>query len=500
VNRPRGRAVLVALLAGLLVASACSGDDVLTRDGSATTSSADNPATTTTNDATTTAPPTREGADGDGVAGDAGIGDPYFPLLGNGGYDVTRYDLEFTIDGADGSDVAAAARITATATEDLDTFDLDFWRHDIERVEVDGRTAAHRLDGEELVIDPEPVLREGATFVVDVRYRGRFTPVPGAGFGDLGWQQVGGVTFVSDEPFGAHSWFPSNDHPSDKAAFGITITVPDGTTAVATGTLVSRTSSGGRTTSVWDHPDPIPTYVVALAFGDLRIVESDGPHGIGIRHAFPRALADRAITAFADTADLVTDLEELFGPYPFDTYGVLVVDGELGYAMENQTLVLYPRSILDGSQFSQVTVVHELAHHWFGNWVSPASWDETWLNEGFAAYAEQLWLEHTTAGYDIDGAMRRIAARGHGQIGDPGVRRMFSEDVYQRGALTLHALRRTMGDAGFFQLLRLWCDRYGGSSATSEDLAALASEVAGQDLHAFFAQWLDGATTPPLPS
>jgi aminopeptidase N len=162
-------------------------------------------------------------------------------------------------------------------------------------------------------------------------------------------------------------------------------------------------------------------------------------------------------------------------------------------------LALYPRSILDGSRFSTVTIVHELAHHWFGNWVSPANWDETWLNEGFAAYSEQLWLEHTTPGYDVDAAMEAMAGRPFGQIGDPGVRRMFSDDVYRRGALTLHALRRTIGDAGFFQLLRTWSDRYGGKSATSEDLADLASEVAGQDLHPFFTQWLDAPVMPALP-
>jgi aminopeptidase N len=498
VNRRRTRAPFVALLVALLTASACSGDDVLSRDGdgesSDTTTSVAEHRPSTSGDPTTSDAPSGDG----GIAGAAGAGDPYFPELGNGGYDVSRYDLAFTIDGAD---VAAEVRITATATDDLDSFDLDFRQFDIESVDVDGQAAPHRLDGEELVVDPDPVLVDGSTFVVDVRYSGRPRPVPGAGFGELGWQQVGGVTFVSDEPYGAHSWFPSNDHPSDKAAFGITITVPAGTTAVASGTLVSQeTTSDGRTTTVWDNPDPIPTYVVALAFGDLQVVESDGPHGIAIRHAFSRALADEATATFANTADLIADLEEMFGPYPFDTYGVLVVDGELGYAMENQTLVLYPRSILDGSRFSTVTIVHELAHHWFGNWVSPAGWDETWLNEGFATYAEQLWLEHTTPGYDIDGAMRELAARDHGQIGDPGVRRMFSDDVYQRGALTLHALRHTMGDAGFFQLLRLWCDRYGGSSATSEDFADLASEVAGQDLHPFFAQWLDTPTTPRLPS
>jgi aminopeptidase N len=168
--------------------------------------------------------------------------------------------------------------------------------------------------------------------------------------------------------------------------------------------------------------------------------------------------------------------------------------------METQTLSLFPASILDGSRFSRLTIVHELAHHWFGNWVSPASWNETWLNEGFAAYAEQLWLEHTTPGYDIDGAMQAIAADGqYGPIGDPGVSGMFAPAVYRRGALTLHALRHTMGDAAFFRLLRAWPDRFGGTTATTDDLADLASEIAGDDLDPFFAAWVDAPKMPALP-
>jgi aminopeptidase N len=324
--------------------------------------------------------------------------------------------------------------------------------------------------------------------------------VPDALLGNLGWQRVGDVTFVSDEPGGAHSWMPVSDHPSDKAAYRISITLPDGTTAVASGVLASKESAEGWTTWVWDNPDPIPSYVVGLAIGPLTLVESEGPHGIHIRHAFPSTLVDKGTEAFASTSQMITDLEAIFGPYPFDSYGALVVDGELGYAMENHTLALFPASIVDGSRNSTLTMVHELSHHWFGNYVSPASWNETWLNEGFASYAEQLWLEHTDPGYDIDGAMRAMALDTYGPIGDAGRSGIFSPAVYQRGALTLHALRRTMGDAGFFQFLRAWTDRHAGANATTGDFADLASDVAGQDLHPLIDQWVNAKVMPELPA
>jgi aminopeptidase N len=490
------RRLVTSLLAATLVAVACTDDGGLL-PASTTTADGSGEVATPTTLTTPTTPTTSTTSDGLGVAGAPGLGDPYFPTLGNGGYDVDRYHLDLTVDGAD---IVASVIIEATASAALDTFNLDFATFAIDGLDVNGEPASHRFDGDELVVDPDPVLAAGDAFTVDVRYRGRPPSVENDVLGTLGWQTLGGVTFVSDEPNGAHTWFPSNDHPADKASFRVTMTVPRDTVAVASGVLVSRRDDGARSTWVWEHSEPIATYVLALAIGPLTLVESDGPHGIHIRHAFAPRLADRATAVFAGTADMITDLEEMFGPYPFDSYGALVIDGELGYAMETQTLSLFPASILDGSRFSRLTIVHELAHHWFGNWVSPASWNETWLNEGFATYAEQLWLEHTTPGYDIDGAMQTIAADGqYGPIGDPGVSGMFAPAVYRRGALTLHALRHTMGDAAFFRLLRAWPDRFGGTTATTDDLADLASEIAGDDLDPFFAEWVDAPKMPALP-
>jgi aminopeptidase N len=499
VTRARPVARAVALVAAALLAlGACSGGDVLS--GAATTSTPD--AATPT---TAAAPSTTSGADANARAGEPGAGDPYFPLLGNGGYDVARYELDLDVHG---DAVTADVTIEATATADLDSFDLDFAPFTIDDLRVDGAPAPYRFDlaadegagaAGELVVDPDPVLEAGSDFVVEIRYHGVPRSEPNPVLGTLGWQRVGDVTFVSDEPDGAHTWFPANDHPSDKAAFRFRITAPSDVVVVASGVLASKEQHDGTTTWVWDHPEPMATYVAALAIGPLTVVESDGPHGIHIRHAFAPSLAAVATPAFADTAQMITDLEAMFGPYPFDSYGALVVDGNLGYAMENQTLTLFDRTIVDGSFESSKTMVHELAHHWFGNWVSPATWQDTWLNEGFATYAEQLWLEHTIAGYDIDGAMRTMARRPYAAIGDPGPGSMFSGAVYTRGALTLHALRRTMGDAGFFQLLRAWCDRFGGSTASTADLADLASEVAGTDLHPLVEAWVASPVMPRLP-
>jgi aminopeptidase N len=481
--------------AGLLVCglaasgAACSGDAFDAGRVGPTTSDAPR------NTAPTAPSPTEDEPAGE--AGAPGVGDPYFPGLGNGGYDVQHYDLVLDTDGAA---VVASATITAVATVPLDTFSLDFVGLEIDAISIDGEAAPFTRALGELVVDPAPVIDDGDTFEVRVDYHGEPGPLPNPVLGQLGWQRAAGATFVASEPDGARTWFPANDHPTDKAGFRFAITVPAGTAAVASGVMTGRTDAAdGRTTFVWEHPDAMPTYLATIAFGELVVVESDGPHGVVIRHAFAPRLAEKATRTFADTATMIADLEGIFGPYPFDVYGVLVIDGDLGYALENQTLSLFDRSILDGTDASTRIIVHELAHHWFGNWVTPESWRDIWLNEGFATYAEELWRERTVAGYDIDGSMRALSRRSFGPIGDPGVSGMFSGAVYGRGALTLHALRRTMGDAAFFAFLRAWVDRFGGANASTADLGDLASEVAGTDLRPLIDEWLNNPTMPPLP-
>jgi aminopeptidase N len=191
---------------------------------------------------------------------------------------------------------------------------------------------------------------------------------------------------------------------------------------------------------------------------------------------------------------------ERFGPYPFEVYGALVVPEFLGYAIENQSLSMFGiETVTSGS--GEAVIAHELAHQWFGNNVSVAQWDDIWLNEGFATYAEALWRDAIDPAFDVDAEMRRRAAGGAdlSPPGDPGARGLFSPGVYQRGALTVHALRLTIGDDAFFALTREWNRRFGGASASTADFIALAEELGGRDLDGFFRQWLFDDAMPPLP-
>ena len=306
-----------------------------------------------------------------------------------------------------------------------------------------------------------------------------------------------------NEPEGASTWYPANDHPSDKATYTFHITVPDGVSAVANGDLVSQTPTGdGHTTWTYDAKAPMASYLTQVVIGDYRVTNELGPEGITIRNVFATHLADEATVDFSRTPEMITLFASQFGPFPFDIYGALVVDERSQFALETQTLSIFDASFVDGSVTGDQVMAHELAHQWFGDSVTPATWKDIWLNEGFATYAEWLWQEHV-GGMSVADMANRV----HGQItsstltGDPGPEQLFDvEGVYLRGALTLQALRLTVGDDVFFTILRTYAARFADRNVATADFVAVANEVAKRDLHDLFDAWLYREALPALPS
>ncbi|MGH9110722.1 MAG: M1 family metallopeptidase [Acidimicrobiales bacterium] len=480
-------AVAVVAVAAIASDGPGSNDADAVRDASRATTN------TTPTTATTASPPPPGGAS----AGATGAGDPYFPDAGNGGYGVERYVLDLTWDPA-GEHLEGVATITATATQPLSSFALDLVGLDVSRVVVDGeRARAERQGDRDLVVTPGAAIADGASFEVVVDYGGSPAAISGADPVDPGWWGEGDEVYVASEPDGAATFFPSNDHPSDKAAYEIRVTVPDGLEVAANGTLRETVPGDGVQTWVYDAPDPMATYLVQVVIADLTFEEQEGPGGLPIRNAYDADVGSEARGALAATADMVDFYDDLFGPFPFVSYGGVVVDDELGFALETQTLSLFGADAL-----SERIVAHELAHQWFGDDVSPVTWRDIWLNEGFATYAEWLWGEHAS-GASIDD-IAAVAALSPGldrPPGDPGADHLFATTVYVRGALTLHVLRHTLGDEAFFDLLRAWSERYGGGAASTADFEALAAEVGDREpgeLEPLFDAWLRAPELPQL--
>ncbi len=268
-----------------------------------------------------------------------------------------------------------------------------------------------------------------------------------------------------------------------------------GQTGVGPGTLVdSRINADGSETLVWAAREPMTTYLASIATGDFEVTSETTGTGLVVRHAVHRDALLETGDALESTEEMITGFEEQFGPYPFESYGVLVVPEQLGFALENQTLSLFGTDVI-GSPSAQPILAHELAHQWFGNDISPAAWDDIWLNEGFATWAEWWWTERTT-GIDVTEVARTIPMEPLAGL-TPDT--LFDINVYWRGGLTLEALRRTVGDDAFGEILREWSRRYGGGVASTEDFLDLVTEMAGRDATTIVSQWIFSPDMPELP-
>ncbi len=435
------------------------------------------------------------------VAGADGIGDPYFPLAGNGGIDVVHYDLEldYTPPGPAPAPLEgtldASATIELEATANLASFNLDLRGLTADRVRIDGRRTPFDQVDNELVVSARPPLRTGDTVTVEIDYGGTTTRPRDIENALYGFVTTRDGAMVVSEPDGAATWFPVNDHPLDKATYAFEITVPEGLVAVANGELVGESTTAGRTTWTWDAPDPMAAYLATATIGNFELVSSTAPNGVEILDAIDRDLAPSASADLALTGDMLVFFADLYGEYPFVNYGAIVDDDSVGYALETQTRSFFSRNAREG------TIAHELAHQWMGDHVGPSQWSDIWLNEGWATYSSWLWSEdqgRTTAQQSYESVLGIAADSSYWTIvvSDPGPFGLFSSPVYTRGAATLHALRLEIGDDAFFDLAREWVARYGGATGSTDDFRSLAEEVSGQDLDSLFDAWLDAQVRP----
>jgi aminopeptidase N len=427
--------------------------------------------------------------------------DEYLSAHGEDGYRVAHYDLALAYRPA-ASRLTARATITALAERTLPEIRLDFARLRAEKVRVDGAPARHAHRDGKLLVRPARPVEAGRSFTVAVDYAGTPQPVR-SHWGDIGWEELTDGALVASQPTGAPSWYPCNDRPADKATYRIAVTAPARYTVVANGALVSRRVAAGNATWVYHQPVPMSTYLVTVHIGLSTVVdlaEQPVPQQVVV----PRRLLGAARHDFGRQPRMLEVFGRLFGPYPFADYRVVVVDDPLDVPLEAHGLSIFGANHVDGRRGCERLVAHELAHQWFGNSLTVAGWRHIWLNEGFAKYAEWLWSE--VAG----GEPARVhAARSWAglarlsqdvRIADPGVRRMFDDRVYQRGALTLHALRTVVGDGAFFALVRDWAETYRHGTVTTDDFVALAARHSEHPLDALFQAWLHEPRLPVLPA
>ncbi|GGU98260.1 metallopeptidase [Streptomyces spectabilis] len=435
--------------------------------------------------------------------GAAGRGDPLFPTLGNGGYDVSHYALALDYV-PETNHLKGTATITARATQGLSSFNLDLAGLTVRAATVDGRKARFSRKDNELIVTPAKAVGDGHTFKTTVTYDGAARMMKGADGGLEGWIETDDGSTALGQPSGSMTWFPSNNHPSDKATYDITVTVPkdedgDPYDVVSNGELIKEEDKGDRVTRHWRAEEPMASYLANVSVGYFEIHKGWTSDDLPVYVAIDPDEAEDA----EDVKDLVPEVidwaSENFGPYPFSSVGAIVdhLPG-LDYALETQTKPYFEEAP------EETLLVHELAHQWFGNSVTPRAWKDMWLNEGLATYAEWLWQE------DQDGkpAQKTFEEFYEGTHPDsdgiwgfppadpPSGARVSDAPVYGRGAMVVHKVREAVGDDTFYDILQTWTDRYRHRNADTQMFIALCEEKSGKDLSGVFETWLFNGKKP----
>lgn len=432
---------------------------------------------------------------------DGALGHTYLPRSGSTDYAVADYDLELRYRVATNR-LDATATIRGTARTLLRAIQLDIVHLKVKRVRLHGHPAVkYAQSSTHLTVRPSTPLPAGDEFVLEIDYGG--SPMPRrTRWGMLGWEELDDGVIVAAQPSGAPTWFPCNDRPSDKARYRIRIATDLSYTVMATGQLMERTNAGRLGHWTFVQREPTATYLAAVQIGRYT-VESRRSADVDWAIAYPPALAQRVAHDLEPVGRMLDVFQNMFGPYPFADYSIVVTDDPLEIPLESQGMATFGSSHIDGRGGSERLIAHELAHQWFGNSVGLASWKDIWLNEGFACYAEWLWSERS-GGPGADALARRhhaaMSTLPHDLvIGDPGPDAMFDDRVYKRGACLLHALRITIGDASFFTVLQTWTRTFAHSTATTLEFQSLAASVSPVPLDELFELWLHQAALPAFP-
>jgi aminopeptidase N len=435
------------------------------------------------------------------------------------GFDVIHYDLAIDV-GA--SSVAGTVVVGARSTIDgLTDVVLDL--HDSLTV-VSAASPTHGLAGTThagnlLTLSLAAPVAAADSFAVVVNYAGRPPAVEGEVEGaPFTWTTHGSADDGTLAPMiytisvtdRAGTWWPCKDVLTDRATCDLAVTVAPGLVAVSNGRLTGvETVAGGRLVYHWTHRHPIATYLVSLAISNYVKLEDTATIDVaGASTSVPLAWyvypenVDAAAYDFARVGSALEFFSTVFGPYPFADEKYAMAAARYGAAMEHQTCTTLGSGFIRGDRRYEWIFVHELAHQWFGDAVGLADWRDVWLNEGFATYAEALWVEHLAGeaayleyvhGFDPFPPPAQPDFRG--TVYDPSP--LFGATPYDKGAYVLHMLRHRIGDDAFFRALRIYADRNAqGRPVTTEAFVAVAEETSGEDLTDFFDEWLNHEGRP----
>ena len=432
---------------------------------------------------------------------------------GDRGYDVVSYELDLRVDPDDESISGTVTLICRLVSAELDSLRLDLVSDlTVDRVMWDNLPQPFLHQDDKLVIPVPATARDDAKVAITYgghppRHGELFMGLVFRNRGPSPTDQLGQVVFNISQPSSSHAWWPCKDHPADKALVRSSWTIPDTLQVVSNGLLLLDEpveDSWHRVT--WASVYPMPPYLVGVSIGEF--VESAWPCATEAgslpltTHVYPENAADAEVF-FAPTCDMLTFLESIAGPWPFpaERYGQMAI--KWGGAMEHQTSTSFGSSLISADGMFHNIIVHELAHQWFGDAMTPSEWSDIWLSEGFARYCEALWVESTEGHAAYLDFMDRIGPRRHPDLfandrplADPSP--ILTLVVYDKGAWLLHMLRAELGDMAFFGFLRDYATAADSDHVVSGDVIAAAGRAAGRDMTSWFRPWLETSVVPRL--
>ncbi len=416
----------------------------------------------------------------------------------------TRFvHLELSPDMDDGSLEGRAELLLDSCMDGLNQLELDLAANMVVDL-VDGDAAGWTHQGDILVISLAQPADSGQAISLGIDYHG--SP-QSSGFGSWSLTTHAGTPILStlSEPYGARSWWPGKDDPSDKAdSANVWITVPAAYTATSNGLLAGVDTLGADLRFRWEERYPIASYLVSLAITNYERIDEyyvglEGDSMLVSHYVYPEEYA-QAAEDFNVTVPMLEFFSELWGEYPFiqEKYGHSMFPW--GGAMEHQCNTSYGAVLVRGDHAYDRIVAHELAHQWWGDLVTCATFADIWLNEGFATYSEALWTEHVQGAAGLQAFMnsRCWVSDPSGPVYDPPST-FNSNTVYRKGAWLLHMLRGQIGEAAFRDVMRGWYDspfRYG--SARVSDFLSHVDAYTDKDLEGYWQGYLYGVNRPDL--
>ena len=426
--------------------------------------------------------------------------DSYTPHSGDAALRIASYHLDLDYRPSSNR-LNGTAVIRGSFRHSSRTISLDLVGLAVSKVKVTGDVRATFTQSDRKVkISLSAERAPGEEFEVVISYGGSPRPRR-TRWGSLGWEELEDGVLVASQPTGAATWFPCNDVPRDKAQHTVVLTT-DPLYTVATGASATRRQVKGRSVWTFTQTAPMATYLSTVQIGryartDIRLGSTSGTI------LYPPLLQDRVSRDFADLDAMMRTYETLFGPYPFERYTVVVTPDDLEIPLEAQAMGIFGANHIDGHGGLERLIAHELAHQWFGNSVGLAQWQDIWLNEGFACYAEWIWSEASGGPTAHGKALAHHARLASGPqdlvVTDPGADGMFDDRVYKRGALALHAIRVAVGDESFFAILQAWTRAFAHATASTQDFISLAGTVSGMAIAELLHPWLNRPELPPLP-